>query len=607
MCGIIGVLGKKDVTPDLIEALKRLEYRGYDSCGIAVAVNGNIERRRASGKIVNLVNRLQEEPLSGLLGIGHTRWATHGATNEQNAHPHVAGKVALVHNGIIENYRELAEELTAAGHRFESETDSEVIAHLISQALTRGADPVAAVGAVLKRLVGAFSLAILFRGEEDLLIGVRQGSPLVVGWGRGEMFLGSDAQALASLTEKISYLEEGDWVVLSRAGAKIHNREGMVVAREVRQTALSGAAIGKGNYPHFMLKEIYEQPAVIGDTLNALVDPASRTIRLPEFPFDLKAVSKITIVACGTSYLAAMIAKYWFEQIARINVEVDIASEFRYRNMPLPKGGLALFISQSGETVDTLAALRHAKAEGQKILSIVNVAESAIAWESDAILLTKAGPEIGVASTKAFTCQLVVLAAFVIATARARGVIDAGAEAKLAAAIAEVPSRAADILQHDQALRGLSQKLAQARDVIYIGRGTGYPIALEGALKLKELSYIHAEGFPAGELKHGPIALVDDAVPVIVIAPSDDLFEKTASGMQQVMARGAKVIFLSDAAGIKKIGHEAEATIELPTVHPFVAPILYALPVQLLAYHTAVIKGTDVDQPRNLAKSVTVE
>ncbi len=607
MCGIIGIIGKKNATPLLIEGLKRLEYRGYDSAGLAVMTDGRIARRRAEGKIARLEERVRLEPVSGTLGIGHTRWATHGVPNERNTHPHATELLALVHNGIIENYRELAGELAAAGRKFASDTDSEIVAHLITRNISEGLSPQAAVAAALKRLKGAFALAIVFEGHPDLMIGARRGSPLVLGWGNGEMFLGSDALAVAPLTEKITYLEDGDWVEISRQGAVIHDANDKVVEREVKATGLSGALAGKGNYRHFMFKEIIEQPTVIGDTLNTMFNPATRTIQLPALPFDLKAVPKITMIACGTSYLAAMVAKYWFEQVARLAVEIDIASEFRYRAMPLPKGGLAIFVSQSGETIDTLAALRYAREQEQHIVAIVNVPESAMAREADAVLLTRAGPEIGVASTKAFTCQLVTLACLVIATARARGAIDGRTEAELSAAIAEVPSRAAEVLGHDEAIRELAKWVAECRDVLFIGRGTGYPIALEGALKLKEISYIHAEGFPAGELKHGPIALVDENVPVIVIAPPDALFDKTASGMQQVIARGAKVIFLSDAAGIAKLGASAKVSIELPAVHPFVAPILYAIPVQLLAYHTAVIRGTDVDQPRNLAKSVTVE
>ena len=608
MCGIIGVLGKSNVIPSLVAGLKRLEYRGYDSAGVATLVDGGIERRRAEGKISRLEDRLLEAPLSGDIGIGHTRWATHGVPNERNAHPHATDKLALVHNGIIENYRKLAAELKALGHQFASDTDTEVAAHMITRYLNEGMAPAAAVAATLKRLEGAFSLAILFKGQHNLLIGARRGSPLAVGWGEGEMFLGSDALALAPLTEKISYLEDGDWVELTREGAVFHDSSDAVVAREIKLTAMSGAMIGKGNHRHYMLKEIFEQPTVIGETLNTMFNPATRSIQLPPLPFDLATVPKVTIVACGTSFFTAMVAKYWFEQVARLAVEIDIASEFRYREGPLPPGGLALFISQSGETIDTLAALRYAKAQAQHVVAIVNVPESAMAREAHVVLQTHAGPEIGVASTKAFTCQLVTLACFVIATARVRGAIDHATESVLSAAIAEVPSRAAEVLHNDDAIRLLAQSVAEARDVLYIGRGTGYPIALEGALKLKEISYIHAEGYAAGELKHGPIALIDDTVPVIVIAPSDALFEKTISNMQEVMARGGRVIFLSDAKGISHIDKNAAAAlIELPSVHPFVAPILYAIPVQLLAYHVAVIKGTDVDQPRNLAKSVTVE
>ncbi len=606
MCGIIGAVGGTDVVPVLVEGLRRLEYRGYDSAGIATLVDGAIERRRAEGKLSRLEARLDSQPLHGDIGIGHTRWATHGVPNEKNAHPHMTDGVAIVHNGIIENYRELSDELLALGHAFASETDSEIVVHLIARYRNEGMTPQAAVAAALKRLEGAFALAILFAGEHDLLIGARRGSPLAVGWGEGAMFLGSDALALAPLTSRISYLDDGDWVELSRTDAVFHDADDKVVTREAKLTRLSGAITGKGNYSHFMLKEIYEQPAVIGDTLNALLNPASGAIQLPPFDIDLATVPRIALVACGTSFYAAMVAKYWFEQIARVAVEIDIASEFRYRDQPVAPGGLAVFISQSGETIDTLAALRLAKAKGQKTLAIVNVPESAIAREADAVLPTLAGPEIGVASTKAFTCQLVVLASLVIAMARARGAISHEEEAELSAAIAEVPSRASEVLQHDRALRDLSRTVAKARDVIFLGRGTNYPVALEGALKLKELSYIHAEGYPAGELKHGPIALIDDNVPVIVVAPSDALFEKTFSNMQEVMARGGRVIFLSDEDGLTRIGTAGQG-IALPKVKPFVTPILYAIPVQLLAYHVAVAKGTDVDKPRNLAKSVTVE
>ncbi len=607
MCGIVGVIGNSEAAPLLVEGLKRLEYRGYDSAGVATLVNGSIDRRRAEGKLVNLEGRIQDEPITGDIGIGHTRWATHGVPNETNAHPHATDKVAVVHNGIIENYRELAEELSALGHTFASETDTEMAAQLITRYLNEGMSPKDATAASLKRFEGAFALAIIFTGEHDLMIGARRGSPLAVGWGEGEMYLGSDAMALAPLTERISYLEEGDWVVLSRTGAEFFDASDNPVSREVKQTARSGALIGKGNHRHFMQKEIHEQPTVISDTLWTFFNPATRSIHFPDLPFDLANLSKVTLIACGTSFYAAMVAKYWFERIAGVAVEIDIASEFRYRESPLPEGGLALFISQSGETADTLAALRYAREQKQHIATIVNVPESSMARESDLILQTHAGPEIGVASTKAFTCQLVTLACFAIAMAKARGTIDAEQEAHLSHAITEVPSRAAEVLHHDEAIRALAEDICEARDILYIGRGTGYPLAMEGALKLKEISYIHAEGYAAGELKHGPIALIDEEVPVIVIAPTDDLFEKTISNMQEVMARGGRVIFFSDSEGVAKVGDEAAGKIALPTVDPFVAPILYAIPVQLLAYHVAVLKGTDVDQPRNLAKSVTVE
>ncbi|HBC08091.1 MAG TPA: glutamine--fructose-6-phosphate transaminase (isomerizing) [Rhodospirillaceae bacterium] len=607
MCGIIGILGRGEAAPILLEGLKRLEYRGYDSAGIATLVNGAIERRRAEGKLANLAARLDEMPIAGTVGIGHTRWATHGVPNEANAHPHATDRVAIVHNGIIENYKDLRAELIAKGCDLASDTDTEVIVHLITQEMVDGKSPTEATSAVLRRLDGAFALAIIFSGHHDLMIGARRGSPLAVGFGEGEMFLGSDALALAPLTDRIMYLDDGDWVVLSPTGAQVFDGNDAPAERPVRLTELSGAAIGKGGYRHFMLKEIYEQPQVIGDTLQSFINPASRTVTMPGLPFDPAALERLTLVACGTSYYACLTAKYWFEQLARIPVEVDIASEFRYREPPMAKNGAAIFISQSGETVDTLAALRYARGAGQAILSIVNQAESAIARESDMVLHTNAGPEIGVASTKAFTTQLTVLACLAIAVARGRGAIDAATEARLTTALTEVPGRAAEILNHDERLRDIAQNMAEARDVLYLGRGTSYPIALEGALKLKEISYIHAEGYAAGEMKHGPIALIDDQVPVIVIAPTDALFEKTASNVHEVMARGGRVIVISDDAGVAALADGAEATVALRTVDPFVAPILYAIPVQLLAYHVAVIKGTDVDQPRNLAKSVTVE
>ncbi len=607
MCGIIGIIGKGEVVPLLLDGLKRLEYRGYDSAGIATLTNKGIERRRAEGKLINLDKRLQDQPLSGTTGIGHTRWATHGVPNENNAHPHATDKVVIVHNGIIENFQELKDEVMAGGAVLASGTDTEVVAHLITAYLDGGDSPEVATARSLKRLRGAFSLAILFAGENDLMIAARRGTPLAIGVGDGEMFLGSDALALAQLTKQIIYLEDGDWAVITGSGVDIFDEDDNSIERPTRLTELSGATVAKGEYRHFMLKEIYEQPQVIGDTLHSYINPASREVSLGDLHIDLSRVGKVTIVACGTSSYAALVAKYWIEGLVRIPVEVDVASEFRYRAAAMPGDGLALFISQSGETLDTLAALRYARSQNQKILSIVNVPESTIARESDAVLQTCAGPEIGVASTKAFTTQLVTLACFTIALARAKGTVDAKREAELSHALAEVPARAADVLAHDERIRGLAEALTHAETVLYIGRGSGYPVALEGALKLKEISYIHAEGFAAGELKHGPIALIDKDVPVIVVAPPDALFEKTASNLQEVVARGAQVVFLSDARGIAKLGEMARASIELPEVDDFVAPILYTIPVQLLAYHVAVNKGTDVDQPRNLAKSVTVE
>jgi glucosamine--fructose-6-phosphate aminotransferase (isomerizing) len=606
MCGIIGIIGKSEVAPLLLDGLKRLEYRGYDSAGIATLVNGHIERRRAEGKLANLAALLEAQPLPGRIGIGHTRWATHGRPSEANAHPHATDRVAVVHNGIIENFRELRAELEAAGRKFETETDTEVVAHLLTHYLEQQMTPQQAMAKAMERLRGAFSLAIIFAGRSDLMIGARRGSPLAVGYGAGEMYMGSDALALAPFTSRISYLEEDDWVVVTPTGGEVYH-DGERVEREIRQTALSGAAVGKGNYRHFMQKEIYEQPAVIGDTLRSYLNPLRRRVELPSLPVDFATLPRLTITACGTAYLAGLVAKYWFEQIARLPVEVDIASEFRYREAPLPKGGACLVISQSGETIDTLAALRYAKAQGQTILAVLNVPESTIARESDAVLPTLAGPEIGVASTKAFTTQLIVLACLAIAAARARGAIDARREEALSQALMTVPALAAEVLNHDEAIRKIAGEIAEARDVLFLGRGTSYPIALEGALKLKEISYIHAEGYAAGEMKHGPIALIDDQVPVIVVAPSDALFEKTASNLEEAMARGGRVVFLSDAKGVKRLGGKAAAAIALPEADPFVAPILFAIPVQLLAYHAAVAKGTDVDQPRNLAKSVTVE
>ncbi len=608
MCGIVGIISNRQVTPLLIDGLKRLEYRGYDSAGVATLVDGKIERRRAKGKIVNLEKKIAENPLPGTIGIGHTRWATHGVPNEANAHPHATKHVAVVHNGIIENYRELRDELKELGHVFESETDTEVVVHLISQKIEEGLSAEEAVKQSLKRLKGAFALAIVFAGRNDIIIGARKGSPLAVGFGEGEMFLGSDALALAPLTQKIMYLEDGDWVVLTHSSATVYDENGGEVKRPVVQSAASGAMIGKGGYRHFMLKEIYEQPQVIGDTLNTMINQDMDTITLPNVPFDLKEMTRLTIVACGTSYYAGLVGKYWIESIARVPVDIDVASEFRYRRPVMEKGGVALFISQSGETADTLAALRYCKEQGQKIVSIVNVPTSTMARESDCVLKTLAGPEIGVASTKAFTTQLTLLACFAIALGRAKGALSRSEESRLSRALVEVPSRAAEVLNNDQAIEKIAQNLmVPAHDVLYLGRGSSYPIALEGALKLKEISYIHAEGYAAGEMKHGPIALIDEGVPVVVVAPTDELFDKTISNMQEVLARGGKVVFFGDKDGVGTVKDRSAAAIVLPTVDPFVAPILYAIPVQLLAYHTAVAKGTDVDQPRNLAKSVTVE
>jgi glucosamine--fructose-6-phosphate aminotransferase (isomerizing) len=607
MCGIIGIIGKAPAAPLILDALKRLEYRGYDSAGIATLVEGRITRRRAEGKLGNLARRLEDEPLAGTTGIGHTRWATHGAPVEQNAHPHATERLAIVHNGIIENFAELKSWLSGLGYRFETETDTEVMAVLVTRFLDDGLAPRAAVAAALKRVQGAFAVALLFTGHPDLLICARRGAPVAIGFGEGEMFIGSDALALAPLTQRICYLDEGDYAVLSARGAEIFDQEDRPVERPVKLTALSGALIGKGNHRHFMHKEICEQAAVVGDTLHAMINPATRSVALPPLPFDLAQVSRITIVACGTSFHAALIGKYWLEHLARVSVEVDIASEFRYRAAEMPAGGVALFISQSGETADTLAALRYARAQDQHIVSLVNQPESSMARESDAMLQTLAGPEIGVASTKAFTAQLAVLACFALAVARARGKIDAAREGEIATHLSEVPSRIAELIADEAPIELLAKSLTEARDVLYLGRGTSYALALEGALKLKELSYIHAEGYAAGELKHGPIALIDEQMPVIVVAPRDGLFEKTLSNVQEVMARGGKVIMMSDAAGINALGDRAAATIRLPDCDPFVAPILYAIPLQLLAYHVAVHKGTDVDQPRNLAKSVTVE
>ncbi|MDR3449228.1 MAG: glutamine--fructose-6-phosphate transaminase (isomerizing) [Alphaproteobacteria bacterium] len=606
MCGIVGITGKQLVAPLLVDGLRRLEYRGYDSAGIATLVDGKIETRRAEGKLDRLAEKLMQQPLQGFVGIGHTRWATHGKPTEANAHPHATDKVALVHNGIIENYRELRAELEKKGCKFNSETDTETIAHLITDYLNQGMTPQQATAVSLKRLEGAFAIGVIFTGHPDLLIGARRGSPLAVGYGDGEMYLGSDALALAPLTNRISYLEEGDWVELQKGSVIIHDANDKVVERKIHITALSGAMIGKGQYRHFMLKEIFEQPAVIGDTLSSLSTPDDK-LAMPPMPFDWKNVPRLTIVGCGTASYAGLVAKYWFEQLARLPVELDIASEFRYREAPMPAGGVTLAVSQSGETADTLAALHYAKAQGQKIVAVVNVPQSSIARISDVAVPTLAGPEIGVASTKAYTTQLTVLLCLALAAAQARGTLEPSRIQSILHALREVPAQINAILRDEHHVQELAQHMAEARDVLYLGRGLLYPIAMEGALKLKEISYIHAEGYPAGEMKHGPIALIDENMPVVVLAPSDALFEKTASNVQEVVARGGKVIFISDKNGIAKVGVKTFWSIALPHADPVVSPLLYAIPVQLLAYYTAVAKGTDVDQPRNLAKSVTVE
>ena len=607
MCGIVGILGNEDVADRLLDGLRRLEYRGYDSAGIATIVDGAIARRRASGKLINLGRELAADPLPGMVGIAHTRWATHGGPTTNNAPPHATNEVALVHNGIIENFKPLREELLSRGRKLESETDTEIVAHLVSEQVEAGLDPVAAVKAVLPRLHGAFALAILFRSHPDMLIGARLGSPLVVGYGDGESYLGSDALALAPLTQRISYLEEGDWVVLTREGTQVYDQANNPVERPIVNSGASGQLIDKGNHRHFMAKEIYEQPIVVAQTLRGYLQRLDDKVTLPIPDFDLSTVKRVTIVACGTSYYAGMVAKYWFEQFARVAVDIDVASEFRYRAPVMEEGGLMIVISQSGETADTLAALRHAKAEGQTIAAVVNVPTSTMAREADLLLPTHAGPEIGVASTKAFTCQLAVLAALAANLAKAKGRMTPAEEKEIVKHLAEAPAALNAALSYDEAIEGMAGAVAGARDVLYLGRGTDYPLALEGALKLKEINYIHAEGYAAGEMKHGPIALIDENVPVIVIAPSGPLFEKTVSNMQEVQARGGKVVLISDAEGIAAAGDNCLATIEMPKVHPLIAPIVYAVPVQLLAYHVAVAKGTDVDQPRNLAKSVTVE
>jgi glucosamine--fructose-6-phosphate aminotransferase (isomerizing) len=607
MCGIVGIVGRTSVAPLIVDALKRLEYRGYDSAGVATVDGGQLGRRRAEGKLVNLEKLLNAEPLDGTIGIGHTRWATHGVPNETNAHPHFSNGVAVVHNGIIENFAELRNELKADGYAFSSQTDTEVVAHLVSRELKRGADPVKAAHATLKRLEGAFALAIMFQGDEDLIVGARNGPPLAVGHGEGEMYLGSDAIALAPFTNSITYLEDGDWAVVRRNQVGIFDMDGNAVERRRQQSLSTSFMVDKGNRRHFMEKEIHEQPEVISHTLAHYVDFTAGVSKPLELPFDFARLDRLAFSACGTAYLSGLIGKYWFERIARLPVDIDIASEFRYREMPISKNSAAFFISQSGETADTLASLRYCRSQGIPIGAIVNVRESTIAREADVILPTLAGPEIGVASTKAFTCQLSVLAALAVRAGVARGTISREQERTLVRELSEAPRFANQVLKLDEQLEKLARELSHYRHVLYLGRDTNFPLAMEGALKLKEISYIHAEGYAAGELKHGPIALIDENMPVIVIAPHDRIFEKTVSNMQEVAARGGRIILITDRKGAEQASVATMETIVLPDVPEIIAPIIYALPIQMLAYFTAVFMGTDVDQPRNLAKSVTVE
>ncbi len=608
MCGIVGIIGRRPVAPLLVDALKRLEYRGYDSAGVATLEGDHIERRRAAGKLRNLEQRLDKAPLSGTTGIGHTRWATHGAPTEGNAHPHATDDVAVVHNGIIENFLELRNELSASGAVFSSETDTEVVAHLVSAGLRAGKTPLQAVRDTLDRLQGAFALAILFAGRNDLLAAARRGSPLAIGSGEGEMFIGSDAIALAPFTDLVTYLEDGDWAMITDTGFTIYDTENRPVERRTRQSAAAVTLVDRGNYRHFMAKEIHEQPEVIAHTLGRYIDMAGEAVDLGgDLPFDFKDLSRLTISACGTAFYAGLVAKYWFERFARLPVDIDIASEFRYREAPMEKGGLALFVSQSGETADTLASLRYCAAENQHIAAVINVPDSTIARESEVVFPTVAGPEIGVASTKAFTCQLSTLACLAIAAGRRRETLSREDEQRLVQALVETPRFMAEALALEPQIERLARDLARARDVLYLGRGTNFPLALEGALKLKEISYIHAEGYAAGELKHGPIALIDETMPVVIIAPYDRVFDKTVSNMQEVAARGGRIILMTDPKGAAEVAIDTVTTLILPDMPATLTPMVYAIPVQLLAYHVAVFMGTDVDQPRNLAKSVTVE
>ncbi|MFS8038035.1 glutamine--fructose-6-phosphate transaminase (isomerizing) [Xanthobacter sp. AM11] len=607
MCGIVGILGKGAVADHVIESLRRLEYRGYDSAGIATLEHGHLEVCRAEGKLRHLEAKLDKHPLKGHAGIGHTRWATHGKPSERNAHPHATRRVAVVHNGIIENFRELKQELEQQGVAFRSDTDTEIVAQLVDRELLAGREPVAAVAAVLPRLKGAFALAFLFDGQSDLMIAARRGSPLAIGYGKGEMYLGSDAIALGPFTSRISYLEEGDWAVLTREGVEIRDETGRIVERPIQTVPAGALLVDKGNHRHFMAKEIYEQPEVISHTFGHYLDLAAETVCLPEFPFDPKEIQHISITACGTALYAGAVAEYWFERFGRVPVSTDIASEFRYRETPLAPGGVTIVISQSGETADTLASLRYAKECGQKVVAVVNVPTSTIAREADVVLPILAGPEIGVASTKAFTCQLATLACLSVAFGRAKGVLSEEDEHRLVRAFMEVPRLMTEALKLSPEIEVLARTLAKAKDVLYLGRGTNYPLALEGALKLKEISYIHAEGYAGGELKHGPIALIDEKMPVVVIAPHDRIFDKTVSNMEEVAARGGRIILVTDPKGAEAAPVNAVQKLILPEMPATVCPMVYSIPVQLIAYHTAVIMGTDVDQPRNLAKSVTVE
>jgi len=607
MCGIVGIVGREPVAPLIVDALKRLEYRGYDSAGVATIEGGKLDRRRAEGKLVNLEQTIQKSPLSGTIGIGHTRWATHGVPNETNAHPHFSGDVAVVHNGIIENFVELRDELAADGYAFYSQTDTEVVAHLVARELKNGLEPEKAAFAALKRLKGAFALAIMFRNDDDLIVGARNGPPLAVGHGNGEMYLGSDAIALAPFTDSITYLEDGDWVIVRRSGVRIFNMDGEPVDRKLQHSSATAFLVDKGNYRHFMEKEIHEQPEVISHTLAHYVDFANVTVKNFETPIDFAKIDRLSISACGTAYLAGLIGKYWFERYARLPVDIDIASEFRYREMPISRNSAAIFVSQSGETADTLASLRYCKSAGVPIASIVNVRDSTIARESNGIFPTLAGPEIGVASTKAFTCQLSIFASLAVRAGLDRGTLTRDQASTMIRELSEVPRLVREASKLESRIEQIARKLSEVRHVLYLGRDTSYPLAMEGALKLKEISYIHAEGYAAGELKHGPIALIDKNMPVIVIAPFDRIFEKTVSNMQEVAARGGQIILITDEEGASRASLGDIETIIMPKVPEFVTPIVYALPIQLLAYHTAVAMGTDVDQPRNLAKSVTVE